>query len=173
MLSLHTISRRHFSRTLTSLLSAVGFAKFASSSHAKALDSEGISHSAEAIHQEVVIKADRKRVYEVLTDTEQFRKLSGGLATDVSREAGGAFSLFGGVITGRHIELVPGERIVQAWRSEWAPGEYSIARFVLKEQGSDTKIVFDHTGFPQGAAEHLATGWKAHYWDGLARYFSS
>jgi len=173
MLSLHTISRRHFSRTLTSLLPAVGFAKFASSSHAEALDSEGISHSAEAIHQEVVIKANRKRVYEVLTDTEQFRKLSGGLATEISREAGGAFSLFGGVITGRHIELVPGERIVQAWRSEWAPGEYSIARFVLKEQGSDTKIVFDHTGFPQGAAEHLATGWKAHYWDGLARYFAS
>jgi hypothetical protein len=84
------------------------------------------------------IKASRKRVYDVLTDTEQFRKLSGG-----------------GVITGRHIELVPGERIVQAWRSEWAPGDCSIARFVLKDQGSDTKIVFDHTGFPQGKAEHL------------------
>jgi len=173
MLNLHTISRRHFSRTLTSLLPAVGFAKFASSSHPGAPDAEGISHTAEAIHQEVVIKANRKRVYEVLTDTEQFRKLSGGLTTEISRQAGGAFSLFGGVITGRHIELVPGERIVQAWRSEWAPGEYSIARFVLKDQGSDTKIVFDHTGFPQGTAEHLATGWKTHYWDGLARYFAS
>src|SRR4029077_7799997 len=109
-------------------------------------DANGISHTAEAIHQEVVIKADRKRVYEVLTDTEQFRKLSGGMDTKISREAGGASSLFGGVITGRQIELVPGERIVQAWRSEWAPGEYSIARFVLKEQGSGTMIVFDHTG---------------------------
>lgn len=81
MLNLHTISRRHFSRTLTSLLPAVGF-KFASSSHPGAPDAEGISHTAEAIHQEVVIKANRKRVYEVLTDTEQFRKLSGGLATE-------------------------------------------------------------------------------------------
>src|SRR5229473_3899467 len=95
MLNLHTISRRHFSRTLTSLLPAVGF-KFASSSHPGAPDAEGISHTAEAIHQEVVIKADSKRVYEVLTDTEQFRKLSGGLATEISRQAGGAFSLFGG-----------------------------------------------------------------------------
>jgi len=151
----------------------VGFARFASSSHPGAPDAEGISHTAEAIHQEVVIKANRKRVYEVLTDTEQFRKLSGGMDTKISRDPGGAFSLFGGVITGRHIELVPGERVVQAWRSEWAPGDYSIARFVLKEQGLDTKIVFDHTGFPQGAAEHLATGWKTHYWDGLARYFAS
>ena len=173
MLKLHAISRRHFSRTLASLLPALGFTGLASRSKAGVPDALGISHTAEAIHQEVIIKASRKRVYEVLTDTEQFRKLSGGMDTKISRELGGAFSLFGGVITGRQIELVPGERIVQAWRSEWAPGDYSIARFVLHEQGSDTKIVFDHTGFPQGAAEHLATGWKAHYWDGLAQYFAS
>jgi activator of HSP90 ATPase len=150
-----------------------GFGRFAPNSKTNAPDALGISHTAEAIHQEVIIKANRKRVYEVLTDTEQFRKLSGGMDTKISREPGGAFSLFGGVITGRQIELVPGERIVQAWRSEWAPGDYSIARFVLKDQGSDTMIIFDHTGFPQGAAEHLATGWKEHYWDGLARYFGS
>jgi activator of HSP90 ATPase len=168
-----SISRRHFSRTLTSLLPALGFPGFISRFGAAVPEAEGISHSAEAIHQEVVIKANRKRIYEVLTDTEQFRKLSGGMDTKISREPGGAFSLFGGVITGRQIELVPGERIVQAWRSEWAPGDYSIARFVLKEQGSDTMIVFDHTGFPQGKAEHLASGWKEHYWDGLTRYFAS
>src|SRR5260370_3826993 len=98
MLNLHTISRRHFSRTLTSLLPAVGFAKFASSSHPGAPDAEGISHTAEAIHQEVVIKANRKRVYEVLTDTEQFLKLSGGLATNNTRQECASFSLFVGAI---------------------------------------------------------------------------
>jgi uncharacterized protein YndB with AHSA1/START domain len=173
MPKVHTISRRHFSLTLPSLLPAFGFVGFARRSSAGIPAEEGISRNAEAIHQEVVIKASRKRVYEALTDEAQFRKISGGMDTKISREAGGAFSLFGGVITGRHIELVPGERIVQAWRSEWAPGEYSIVRFVLKEQGSDTKIVFDHTGFPQGKAEHLASGWKEHYWDGLAQYFAS
>jgi activator of HSP90 ATPase len=172
MLTLSTLSRRQFSRTLTSLFPALSFARFPSRSYPET-PSLGISRDAEAIHQEVTIKASRKNVYEVLTDTEKFRKLSGGMATEISRETGGTFSLFGGVITGRHIELVPGERIVQAWRSEWAPGEYSIARFVLKDEGSNTKIVFDHAGFPKGTAEHLATGWKAHYWDGLAHYFAS
>jgi len=118
MLNLHTMSRRHFSRTLTSLLPALGFAGSAYHSGDGIPDAGGISHTAEAIHHEVVIKANRKRVYEALTDEGQFRKLSGGMDTKISREAGGAFSLFGGVITGRHIELVPGERIVQAWRSE-------------------------------------------------------
>jgi activator of HSP90 ATPase len=86
---------------------------------------------------------------------------------------GGAFSLFGGIILGRHVELVPNTRIVQAWRvSYWNPGAYSIARFELVEQGAGTKIVFDHTGFPKGDAEHLASGWKAHYWEPLAKFLA-
>ena len=142
---------------------------------------EEISHSAESIHQEPVFKASRERVYEALTDTEQFDKVIqisgvmksmhlGGKPTEISREVGGAFVLFGGYITGRHVELVPDQRIVQAWRTGgWSPGVYSIAKFELVEQGSGTKIVFDHTGFPKGAAETLASGWKAHYWEPLQK----
>jgi Activator of Hsp90 ATPase homolog 1-like protein len=47
-----------------------------------------------------------------------------------------------------------------------------IAKFDLVEQGSGTKIVFDHTGFPKGDAETLASGWKAHYWEPLAKFFA-
>jgi hypothetical protein len=47
---------------------------------------------------------------------------------------GGAFTLFGGHITGRHIELVPDQRIVQAWRVvDWIPVVYSIVKFELTE----------------------------------------
>lgn len=142
---------------------------------------EEISHTAESIHQEPVFKASRKRVYEALTDAKQFDKviqLSGVMQSmhlgdkpaEISHEVGGAFALFGGYITGRHIELVPSERIVQAWRAgSWDPGVYSIAKFELVEQGSGTRIVFDHTGFPKGKAEDLASGWKAHYWEPLEK----
>jgi hypothetical protein len=88
---------------------------------------DGISRTAEAIHQEAVFTASWKRVYEALTDAKQFDKviqLSGVTQSmhlpdkpaEISREVGGAFALFGGYITGRHVELVPNERIVQAWR---------------------------------------------------------
>jgi activator of HSP90 ATPase len=145
---------------------------------------EEISRTAESIHQDAVFKASRKRVYEALTDTKQFDKViqlsgvmqsmpPGGKPTEISREAGGAFALFGGYITGRHIELVPNERIVQAWRvGSWDPGVYSIAKFELAEQGSGTKIVFDHTGFPKGMGEHLAAGWKANYWEPLEKFLA-
>ncbi len=140
-----------------------------------------ISRTAEAIHQEAVFKASRQRVYEALTDAKQFDKviqLSGVMQSmhlgdkpaEISREVGGAFALFGGYITGRHVELVPNQRIVQAWRTgAWPPGVYSIAKFELVEQGSGTRIVFDHTGFPKGEAEVLASGWKAHYWEPLEK----
>jgi len=45
----------------------------------------------------------------------------------------------------------------------WDPGDYSIAKFQLVEQGAGTKIVFDHAGFPSGKAEHLAEGWRMNY----------
>jgi activator of HSP90 ATPase len=145
-----------------------------------------ISHSAESIHHEPVFNASKKRVYEALTDAKQFNEVTKIIAatepaislekspTVVSPDVGGAFSLFGGIIMGRHVELVPDTRIVQAWRvAYWAQGIYSIARFVLVEQATGTKIVFDHTGFPKGDAESLASGWKAHYWGPLAKYLAA
>jgi activator of HSP90 ATPase len=142
---------------------------------------EEISHAAESIHQEPVINANRTRVYDALTNARQFNELTKIVAakepaisvekspTVISPDVGGAFSLFGGIILGRHLELVPNTRIVQAWRvAYWDPGAYSIVRFELVEHGTGTKIVFDHLGFPKGDAESLASGWKAHYWEPLA-----
>jgi activator of HSP90 ATPase len=152
---------------------------------ARAASREEISRTAESIHQETVFKASRNRIYEALTDTKQFNEITKIAAakdpgislekvpTEISREVGGTFTLFGGIILGRHIELVPGTRIVQAWRVvNWDPGVYSIVKFELVEQGTGTKIVFDHTGFPKGDAEHLASGWKAHYWEPLAKFLT-
>src|SRR5215469_4065691 len=36
---------------------------------------DGISHAAESIHQEPILQASRKRVYEALTDVRQFDKI--------------------------------------------------------------------------------------------------
>jgi uncharacterized protein YndB with AHSA1/START domain len=192
-MNLNLWSRRDFSLRLGSLFSGLSItgAAFGTSITARAggaagkpgpgalAEGEEISRNAESIHQQVLFKASRKRVYEALTDAEQFTKVvrlskvPGGPAAVISKEAGGAFSAFGGYITGRHIELVPNERIVQAWRAGgWEAGKYSVARFELKEQGEQTKLVFDHTGFPNGDAEHLLEGWNTNYWEPLRKYLA-
>jgi len=125
-----------------------------------------------SIHQEVVIPASPERVYTALTNSTQFTEASGGRAAEIADTEGGAFSLFGGAIHGRQIELVPGARLVQAWRVKmWEPGLYSVVRFTLTAEHNGTKLVLDHSGFPDGQQEHLAAGWSANYWEPLNKYF--
>src|SRR5262249_40855389 len=123
------------------------------------------------IHQEVDFKVIPQRVYEVLLDTKEFSAFS-GRAAQIDAALGGAFSVFAGHIVGRNVELVPGQRIVQAWRVvTWPEGVYSIARFELKSQAAGTHLVFDHTGFPEELRDHLAEGWQTNYWALLQNYF--
>jgi uncharacterized protein YndB with AHSA1/START domain len=123
------------------------------------------------IHQEVTIKASAKKVFDALTDAKQFSAFSGGAPAEIDAKAGGSFSCFGGHIIGRNIELVPGKRVVQAWRSvKWGDGIYSIVHFELHEEGGSTKIVFDQAGFPEEAGPHLEGGWTKMYWEPLKAY---
>ncbi|HTH56823.1 MAG TPA: SRPBCC domain-containing protein [Cyclobacteriaceae bacterium] len=132
------------------------------------------------IHQEVNINASPQRVYDILLNATEFsacikksfKDFTTANAT-IDSKVGGVFSLFDGHIIGRNLELVPNTRIVQAWRVvDWPTGIYSIAKFEIKAEGAGTRIVFDHTGFPDGLKEHLATGWQQHYWDALNKYLN-
>jgi activator of HSP90 ATPase len=124
------------------------------------------------IHQEVTFSAAPSRVYEALVNLARFAEVTGAPASGDAAE-GAAFSAFGGHVTGRHVELVRDERVVQAWRAKtWAPGVYSIVRFELRPEGTGTKLVFDHEGFPEDMGEHLAKGWHANYWDNIAKRVS-
>ncbi len=121
------------------------------------------------IHQEIDFDVSPQRLYNALLDSKQFSEFSGAPA-EIDSVSGGAFSLFGGRIVGRNIELIPDQMIVQAWRvSIWPKGVYSIVKFEFKSQGSGTHLVFDHSGFPAEFHDHLAAGWKSNYWDLLTK----
>jgi uncharacterized protein YndB with AHSA1/START domain len=126
------------------------------------------------IHQEIMVHADPARVYQALTDAEQFGQVIGGAVT-LTADAGAAFSLFDEHITGRNVELVPDRRLVQAWRAaSWPEGRYSIVHFELKDGGGGvTRLVLDHTSFPEEAHDDLAAGWVKMYWEPLKQYLSS
>src|SRR5262245_16721625 len=169
------MTRRDFSVQIAALGSSVGLAAMPVAVRAAG----DISRTAESIHQEVSVKAAAKRIYAALTDAVQFTKVTtfsivrNAPPAQIGRAAGDSFSLFGGRIVGRHLELVPNQRIVQGWRvADWPPGIYSIAKFDLVEHGDQTTIVFDHTGFPSGKAERLAEGWGLNYWEPLKKYLA-
>jgi activator of HSP90 ATPase len=146
---------------------------------------DGLAHTAEAIQQQVTLDASPQRVYRALTTTKDFDmitrlsdgevllKAAGAQPTSISGEIGGPFTLFGGYVTGRHLEMLPNERLVQAWRAgSWKPGDFSIAVFYLSAEGAKTKLNFEHRGFPNGNGATLAQGWHSHYWQPLAKYLA-
>ena len=119
-----------------------------------------------SIHQEVTIEASHAAIYGVLTTSDDFARMTGGRAASIARDVGGAVSLFGGDIEARNVELKPGKRVVQAWRSKaWPEGVYSIVRFELMPAGKGTKLVFDQAGHPAEAQAMLEGGWSKMYWE--------
>jgi activator of HSP90 ATPase len=143
---------------------------------------DGLTASAQAIHQEIPFSASCARVYAALTSSEQFNAVTllsdgkqllaapGAKPTSISPHPGGAFTLFGGYITGRNLAMQPGQLLTQAWRTGgWAPGEYSVVRFSLAQTGDGCSLAFDHRGFPSREGAHLARGWYVHYWDPLRK----
>jgi hypothetical protein len=147
-----------------------------------------------SIHHQVVIAAYPREVYAVLADAAALSALSGRSGAPGLAE-GQAFTAFGGHVTGRQIELVPGTRIVQAWRfPEWEPGSYTLVRFTLTAEPAEpagpaqpghagrTLLVIDQQGEPSGAdalgchptwRDHLNEGWPMFYLTPLARHFEA
>jgi activator of HSP90 ATPase len=125
-----------------------------------------------SIHYEIDFKPSPQQLYQAILDQKQFAAIT-GLPATIDPNPGGAFSMFGGMIVGRTIELVPNQRIVQAWRpTHWDPGIYSIVHFEFKPRAAETTLVFDHTGFPAGEYDHLDWGWHNHYWEPLKKFFA-
>ncbi len=125
-----------------------------------------------AIHQEILFPGSPEKIYKALTAASEFSAMTGAPA-EIEAEEGGAFSCFGGKLTGRQIELVANQRIVQAWRvGPWPEGVYSIVTFTLDSESEGTKVTPDHSGFPEGAAEQLDAGWHKMYWEPLKAYCS-
>jgi activator of HSP90 ATPase len=131
------------------------------------------------IHQSEYFKVAPAQVYSMLLSSAEFSAstkksfdMFSATSAKIDPVVGGAFSLFDGHITGRILELVPGQRIVEAWRViDWPAGVWSIARFDLSAERTGARLIFEHVGFPQGLKEHLTEGWQQHYWDAMTKYF--
>jgi activator of HSP90 ATPase len=127
----------------------------------------------EPIHHEVIFRATPDDVYDELVDADRFAAFTGAAAT-LDAVEGGAFSLFGGQVLGRNLDLVAGSRVVQAWRiAGWPDGVYSIVRFELAADPSGTRLTLDHAGFPDAQRGDIESGWPKMYFEPMARHLAA
>ncbi len=125
---------------------------------------------ADSIKQSVTFPAAPQAVYDALMQRGLHAKFSGAPAK-VSAKIGGAFSVYGGQISGINLALEPGKLIIQAWRAKSWPAEaWSIVTYRFKPaKGGKTALSFSHTGIPPRAHASIAMGWNNFYWAPLKK----
>lgn len=120
--------------------------------------------------QSIVIKAARALVYDALTNGASFADYTGAPA-EMSATPGATFSAYGGYLQGFVLAVKKSELLVQAFRTqEWSPGDFSLLRFNLRDEGSGaTRVEVYHYGIPD---QHLSSNeqvWEEFYWSKLRR----
>ncbi|MBM3898005.1 MAG: hypothetical protein FJ358_05735 [Thaumarchaeota archaeon] len=124
------------------------------------------------IKQKVFIDAKPEEIYDALIDAKEHTEFTGAKATSQPKE-GGRFTAWDGYISGTHLLLERGKRIVQEWKTtEWPEG-YSPSKleFMLKEKQGGTELIMLQTSVPAEQAASYEQGWKDFYWDPLKEYF--
>ena len=129
---------------------------------------------AEQLKMTTVINASPRKVYAAWLDPRAHSAFTGSKATGGSR-VGDAFTAWDGYILGVHLELEPGRRIVQSWRtSDFPPGsEDSRLEIVLLEVAGKTRLTLTQSNIPDGQAEQYREGWEDFYFAPLAKFVAA
>ena len=113
-----------------------------------------------------------EELYEAWLDGEAHDDMTGAPATGEARE-GAPFTAWDGYISGTNLELRPGERIVQAWRTtefpEGAPD--SRVEITLTATATGTQLRLAHSELPEGQADNYKQGWKEYYFAPMKEHF--
>lgn len=125
------------------------------------------------IKQRVKFKAPPAAVYDLLADSEKHTAVTGREAS-IGREIGETFSVDGNDVSGVNVDLVPGRRIVQAWRHRRFPeGIFSMAAVTLTPTpDGGTELVLTHRGVPKELIPETERAWREQYWTRMKAYLA-
>ena len=126
----------------------------------------------ESIHVSALIPASPQAVYDAWLSSEQ-HSLMTGAAAQIDPRIGGGHRAWDDYISGRTLELHPGKRIVQSWRStQFGESGDSLIVVTFEEEGGHTRLQIAHTDIPQGQGAGYQSGWHDHYFKPMIAYFS-
>lgn len=125
------------------------------------------------IKHRVKFKASPATIYDLLADSRKHSAVTGRKAT-ISRKVGGPFSADGDDVTGVNVDLVPGQRIVQAWRHRRFPeGIFSMAAVTLTPTpDGGTELVLTHRGVPKDLIPETERAWREQYWSRMKAHLA-
>jgi len=118
-----------------------------------------------------LIPATPKEVYTAWLDSEKHTNMTGGKA-EVTDVIGASFQAWDGYIEGINLELEPGKRILQHWRtSEFEDeDEDSLLEVLFKVESGHTRIIIRHSNLPEHGMQYKQ-GWVDAYFTPMQVYF--
>ena len=121
-----------------------------------------------------IIPASAQEIYDAWLDSLAHSEMTGGEAT-MSDEIGAEVSAWDGYISGRNLELVPGERIVQSWRTTEFTDEHddSIVTVTLEDMEDGTVLTLVHSNVPDEQTSYEEGGWESKYFEPMKVYFDN
>jgi uncharacterized protein YndB with AHSA1/START domain/GNAT superfamily N-acetyltransferase len=130
--------------------------------------------STSIIEQERVFPATPAELFRAFADPKLHTAFTGSVATGRVR-VGARFSAWDGYITGRTLEVEPGCRLVQEWRTtEWPAGAPpSRLELSFLEHPRGGRVVLRQTDVPRTQARSYADGWSEYYWKPLRAWLAS
>jgi activator of HSP90 ATPase len=125
-----------------------------------------------SIKQTVTFDTTPGEIYDLIMDQKKHAAFTGSKVT-MSTKVNGKFNVFDGYCHGYNIELIKGEKIVQAWHfaeDGWPDDHFSICTFELEKKDNKTKLKFVQTDVPEHKVDSLKDGWKQFYWKAMKAY---
>ncbi len=119
------------------------------------------------------LPASPEAIYDAWLDSAKHSAMTGGGAKIVNR-IGGAYSVWDGYITGKTVELVPAERIVQTWRTSQFAGNDPDSTITVELAPTKTgaRLTLTHSGVPSGQTSYESGGWRDNYFTPMKAYFA-
>ncbi len=114
------------------------------------------------ITQTYVIHAPAEYVWQALVDPKMIDGWGGGPAK-MSDRVGANFSLWGGDVHGRNLEVVNDTKLVQEWIGWDEKLGKSKLTFELTEKNAVTTVKLLHENVPDSEHRAIAAGWKTDY----------
>ena len=117
--------------------------------------------------------ASPEEIYNSWLSSEGHSGMTGSPAS-ISAVVGEEFEAWDGYIQGKNLELDPGKRIIQSWRtSEFSADEPdSRIEITLEPVGKQTKLTLKHTDLPPHGSQY-EQGWVDSYFEPMKEYFAS
>ncbi len=119
------------------------------------------------------LPAPAEGVYDAWLDSACHSAMTGAPAT-IGQRVGDPFAAWDGYITGKTLELLPGRRIVQSWRTTefGATDPDSTITVELEPIRTGTRLTLSHSGVPDDQTDYENGGWRDFYFSPMQAYFA-